>query len=300
MKRKAIRSVLYYLLIIARFIIRLFPLGLGLFIGGILGRLAYYIVRKERIKTLANLRLAFGKEKSEKEIRRIGREVFANLGKNLVELADFPKINKSNINTLVSENGLHKINKALGKKNGVIILASHFGNWELLAAYLTLKDYRGPVIARKIYYEKYDRLLNDLRASKNVEVIYRDESPKKILRVLKSGGMIGILADQDVDSVEGVFVDFFGELAYTPTAPVSLALATGAQILPCFLIREGNRRTFIVEDPIELEISGNKERDVAINTQKWSSVIESYLRKYPEQWVWMHRRWKTRPEDKNK
>ena len=92
MKRKAIRSVLYYLLIIARFIIRLFPLGLGLFIGGILGRLAYYIVRKERIKTLANLRLAFGKEKSEKEIRRIGREVFANLGKNLVELADFPKI----------------------------------------------------------------------------------------------------------------------------------------------------------------------------------------------------------------
>lgn len=295
MKYKLRRSILYYLLRGIGFIIILFPLRTGLFIGAILGRLAYYIIRRERIKTLTNLRIAFGKEKAEREIKYIAREVFANLGKNLVELINFPKINKSNIDNLVKERGLHRIDKALHKKKGVIILASHFGNWEFLAAYLTIKGYRGPVIARRIYFNKYDVVLNRLRASKNIDVIYRDESPKKILRVLKSGGMIGILADQDVDSIEGVFVDFFGKLAYTPMAPASLALATGAEILPCFLIRQRNRRTFVVEDPIELEITGNKERDILINTEKWSKVIESYIKRYPSQWVWMHRRWKTRP-----
>jgi KDO2-lipid IV(A) lauroyltransferase len=253
-------------------------------------------VRKERIKTLNNLRFAFGKEKSEKELHRIAREVFANLGRNVVELINFPKITEANIDSLVQEKGLHHINKGLRRQKGIVILASHFGNWELLAAYLTLKGYRGPVIARRIYFDKYDQALRRLRASKNVEVIYRDESPKKILKVLKSGGMVGVLADQDVDSVEGVFVDFFGKLAYTPVAPASLALATEAAILPCFLIREGSKRTFVVEKPVELEITGNKERDIATNTQKWSHVLESYIRKYPSQWVWMHKRWKTRPD----
>lgn len=295
MKRKLRRHVLYYLLQAVAFILRLFPLRVGLFIGGGLGVLAYYFVRKERLKTLANLRLAFGKEKSEKEIERIGRRVFANLGKNLVELVNFPKINRKNIDSLIEDKGLHKIDKALAKGKGVIILASHFGNWEFLAACLTTKGYSGPVIARRLRFEKYDRLLNRLRASKHVDIIYRDESPKKILRTLKKGGMIGVLADQDVDSVEGVFVDFFGKLAYTPIAPVSLAMATGAAMLPCFLVREGKKRAFVVEDPVELEVTGNKERDIAVNTEKWSKVLESYIRKYPDQWVWMHRRWKTRP-----
>jgi len=295
MKHKIRRSIIYYLLRIVAFIIILFPLGVGLFIGGMLGRLAYFLVRKERIKTLSNLRLAFAKEKSDAEIKRIAREVFANLGKNLVELINFPKINVNNIDALIKDEGLHKIDKGLKGRKGVIILASHFGNWELLAAYLTTKGYKGPVIGRRIYYDKYDKLLNKVRASKNVEIIYRDESPKKVLKVLKDGGMIGVLADQDVDSVEGVFIDFFGQLAYTPTAPVKLALATEAQVLPCFLVREGNKRKFIVEDPIELDVTGNKERDIAVNTEKWSKVLESYLKQYPDQWVWMHKRWKTRP-----
>lgn len=296
MKHKLRRSIIYYLLKAVSVIIILLPFEVGLVVGAVLGKLAYYIVRKERLKALVNLRIAFGNEKRESEIRHIACGVFANLGRNLVELINFPKINKGNIDRLIREKGLHKIDKALRRKKGLIILASHFGNWELLAAYLTLKGYEGPVIAKRIYFDKYDEALNRLRAGKNVEVIYRDESPKRILHVLKSGGMIGLLADQDVDSIDGVFVDFFGKLAYTPTAPIALALATGAEILPCFLVREGRRRTFIVEDPVQLSISGNKERDILINTEKWSKVIESYIRKYPSQWVWMHRRWKTRPE----
>ena len=297
MKRKIKRHVLYYLLRIVAFILYLFPLKLGLYLGSILGVLTYYIIRKERLKTLANLRLAFGKEKSEKEVERIARDVFVNLGKNLIELVNFPKINASNVDALIEDKGLGKIDKALHRGKGVIIMVSHFGNWELFGAYLTTKGYSGPVIARRLRFEKYDRLLNKLRASKNIEVVYRDESPKKILKALKKGGMIAILADQDVDAVQGVFVDFFGKLAYTPVAPVTLAMATGAVMLPCFLVRERNKRAFIVEDPVELEITGNKERDIMVNTQKWSKVLESYIRKYPSQWVWMHRRWKTRPTE---
>lgn len=297
MKRKLKRNIIYYLLRIAASILILFPLYIGLYIGSILGRLAYYLAAKERSKTIANLRLAFGKEKSEAEIRCIARQVFENLGKNLIELINFPKINESNIDKLIENKGLHKIDKALAGKKGLVILPSHFGNWELLGAYLAVKGYRGPVIARRVRFDKFDRLLNELRAGKNVEVIYRDESPKKILKVLKKGGMIGVLADQDVDSVEGVFVDFFGELAHTPTAPVVLALTTGAPIIPCFLIREGNRRKCVIENPIELDITGNRERDILVNTEKWSKVLESYIRKYPSQWVWMHRRWKTRPKE---
>jgi len=296
MKRKLRRNIIYYLLRIAASLLILFPLYIGVYIGSILGRLAYYLVVKERSKTIANLRLAFGKEKSEAEIRRIARQVFENLGKNLIELINFPKINKSNIDKLVEDKGLHKIDKALAMKKGVIMLTGHFGSWELVATYLAVKGYRGSIIVRRARFDKFDRLLNKLRTRENLEIIYRDESPKKILKILKKGGLICVLADQDVDSIEGVFVDFFGELAHTPTAPVALALTTGAAILPCFLIREGNKRKFVVEDPIEFDITGNKERDILVNTEKWSKVLESYIRKYPSQWVWMHRRWKTRPK----
>jgi len=300
MKRWLRRNLLYYLLRIAAFIIYILPLRVGLFVGSFLGKAGYYLVRKERIKTLNHLRMAFGGEKSEKEIARIACEAFGNQGKNVVEIVNYPKINKSNIDSLIEAKGLHKFDKVLEKKKGLIIMASHFGNWEFLGAYLCGKGYKGPVVARRIRFDKFDKLLNSLRASKDVEVLYRDESPRKALKILKGGGIIGILADQDVDSVEGVFVDFFGKPAYTPTGPVVLAMTTGAQMVPCFLVRHGNKRKCIVEDPIELEVTGNKERDILVNTEKWSKVLESYIRKYPSQWVWMHRRWKTRPKQNQK
>ncbi|MDD5436688.1 MAG: lysophospholipid acyltransferase family protein, partial [Candidatus Omnitrophica bacterium] len=99
-------------------------------------------------------------------------------------------------------------------------------------------------------------------------------------------------------SVDGVFVDFFGRQAYTPTGPVVLARASGAVLLPVFIIREGRRHTISIEEPVELVDTGNKEADLISNTQKWSNVVESYVRRYPDQWVWMHRRWKTKKNDK--
>jgi KDO2-lipid IV(A) lauroyltransferase len=142
-------------------------------------------------------------------------------------------------------------------------------------------------------FSKYTDWVNDLRSKKNIKVILRQNSFKELLSILTSNQLLGILPDQDVDSVEGVFVDFFGQKAYTPVGPVSLALASGAALITCYIYRDNNHHQIVIDDPIELTISGDKQRDLVVNTEKWQKRIESYIRLYPEQWVWMHKRWKT-------
>jgi len=275
-------------------LIYLLPIRVSRPLGGFAGNVAYFVLGRYRRIALENLSIAFGSLKTPLEIRRIAGKVFENLGKNAAEMLGFPKLNSGNIDRLVEITGLDKVDKALGAGKGVIVITGHFGNWELLALSIRVKGYHGAVIGRRIYFYKYDAFLNYLRGTHDVNVIYRDDSPKKILRVLKSNGIIGILADQDVDSVDGVFVPFFGRDAYTPSGPVLLARASGAVLMPAFIVRRDGRHTLVFEDPVELEDTGDKERDLAANTMKWSAVVESYIRRYPEQWVWMHRRWKTK------
>ena len=295
MKFKLRRYFLYYLGRCLAFLFYLIPFRAGVAIGGFLGGLAFYIVGKYRLAAIENLEAAFGHEKSGPDIRAIAKQVFKNLGKNAAELVNFPKINKSNIDKFVRLKNADILDKALEKGNGAIILTGHFGNWEFLGAALRIKGYKGAAIGKRIYFGKYDAYLNSLRRVHDVNVIYRDESPKKILRVLKDNGVIGMSADQDVDSVNGVFVDFFGKPAYTPTGPVTLARASGAALIPAFVIRDNCHHTIEMKEPIELVDTGDKEKDMIENTRRWSDVVEFYIRRYPEQWVWMHRRWKTKP-----
>jgi KDO2-lipid IV(A) lauroyltransferase len=267
--------------------------GVGSAIAAFLGRCAFYLLPKYRKTTIDNLTRAFGSEKGSEEIRRIAAKVFENLGRNAAELINFPKITKRNIDRLVRIEGIDTVDASFARGKGTIILAAHLGNWELTGLVFRIKDYPGQTIGKKIYFHKYDNWLNGLRRAQDINVIYRDESPRKMLRVLKDNKILGIVADQDVDSVEGVFVNFFGSAAYTPIGPVALAKATGASIIPVFVVREGAHHRFIVEKPVELIDTGNKDVDIVTNTQRWSNVVESYIRRYPEQWVWMHRRWKT-------
>jgi len=300
MEYKYRRYFLYYLAKTTAFLIYLLPRALSLPLGSYIGRAAYWSLPRYRRLTLENLTVALGKDKTPAELRAIAEGVFRNLGRNAVELLNFPKIRRHAIGRLVTIEGLDKLNAALALGKGVVLVTGHFGNWELLALTIRLKGYRGAVIGRRIYFEKYDTFLNCLRRVHDVDVIYRDDSPKKILRVLKDNGIIGILADQDVDSVGGVFVTFFGTRAYTPSAPVLLARASGAALIPGFIIRQNGRHRLVITDPVELVDTGDKENDLVTNTQRWSDVVESYIRRYPEQWVWMHRRWKTRPPGEKK
>ena len=272
----------------------LLPYRAGFSFGGKLGKWAFHVLAKEKKKTLQHLRMAFGSEKSEREIEKIGEAVFEHYGQMLAELALIDKLIPK-FDDYVRASGYENFDKGLAAGKGIVVIIAHFGNWEIMGGYTAMKGYPCNVIARRIYFDKYDRLLVNLRKKLKMQNIYRDESPKKMLAVLKRNQMLGFVVDQDVESVEGVFVDFFNRPAYTPTAPVRFALASGAVMLPVFMIREGMRHHMIVEPAIELTDTGNKEEDVRINTQKWVSIQEKYIRQYPHLWVWNHKRWKTTP-----
>lgn len=296
MKIKSRRYYVYALACIAGFFVGILPLKLGILLAGLISKVVYFVSKKERERTLDNLRLAFP-EKSAAETEGIARGVFSNVCKNAVELVNTYKLNRNTVEKWVGCQGAEKINEALAKGKGYIALASHFGNWELIPIYFSLKGVKANIIVRRIYFERYDRFIQGMRRSKGVNIIYRDESPRKILRALKRNEGVGILADQDVDSVDGVFVDFFGRPAFTPIAPVAISLATGAPLMPFFCIRENGRHRIVVESPIEMEQKATKEETLKFNTQKWTRVLESQIKKYPEQWVWMHRRWRTKKDE---
>lgn len=296
MKHRLRRKFLYILLLLLDKFILLLPLNLAIIIGRLGGALAYLFLPRYSKITKENLKYAFNGVKSVHQINKIAVKVFCNLGMSAAEILSIPK-KKRELNKKIHGIGFEKLDKAFTKGKGVIILGAHLGNWELLPVYLVANGYYTNTIARRIYYEKYDEWVRLLRNSTGVNVIFRDESARKILEVLKNNELLGIMPDQDIDSVEGVFVNFFGRPAYTPIAPVALAMKMGCPILPCFIIRENGGHKIIIEDPINLRITDNKQEDIVKNTQAWSAIVESYIRRYPEQWVWMHRRWKTKPPE---
>jgi len=300
MKNRFRRRVLFRLTLFIRSLLKHLPLSWGLIFGTWVGTLTFWMLPKERKKTLEHLELAFSGEKTPKELKRIGQRVFQNLGRTVAELIHFQKFTRETIDQWVTVEGSSKLDAALQRGKGGIILVAHFGNWELLARTMALKGYRGNIIVKAVYDPQFDKLLKDIRNVPGIHYINRDESPRKFLEVFKKNEFLGILADQDIDSVEGIFVPFFGRDAYTPVAPAQFSIRCDAPIFPCFMVRtEKNQHRLIIEDPLYAEKDLDREEAVQKLTRKWMMVTESYIRRYPDQWVWMHRRWKTRPEMKS-
>lgn len=274
----------------------LFPRRMNYAIAHGLGFSIYWLLPKERFKMSEHLKVAFGSEKTDRELTQIGQRVFIHLAKSAMDVLCFPKLTRARVEKMVLSDGTEKLDRALSWGNGVIALTGHLGNWELLASYFRFLGYPGSLMGKRIYYDKFNDILVKLRASGLVSTIYRDESPRKVLSDLKANHVIGISADQDIDSLDGIFVSFLGRLAWTPTGPAKLALASGAAIVPAFMIHEGNQYRLYLEDPIL--VNQNLDRDVAIReaTETWSSVVERYVKRFPDQWVWMHNRWKTQKQ----
>jgi len=202
------------------------------------------VVPKQRNKVIKHLRFAWRGRKSDREIKRIARGVFKNLAMTGVDFIFLPRLKGDKIHQWVDFNDEYmRANRILDEGNGMIIVTGHIGNWELLAAAFTLRGYGGAVVGKRLYYEKYNKMLVNLRESVGVRTIYRDSSPREMLKVLKQNQILGILPDQDVDSVEGVFINFFNQPAYTPSGPVILAAASRAAIIPCFMARQGYRQS---------------------------------------------------------
>ncbi|OGW87014.1 MAG: hypothetical protein A3C35_00630 [Omnitrophica bacterium RIFCSPHIGHO2_02_FULL_46_11] len=300
-KTRKHRFFLYLGLELLRHLVLILPRWLNHAMASGIGFSAYWILPKERAKTVRHLKEAFGNEKSEREFLKIGQEAFIHLSKSAIDVLCFPKLNQKRIERLVRfDVGRSLLDDALARGNGAIVLTGHIGNWELLASYFRFLGYPGSLVGRRIYYELFNQVLVSLRKSALVSTIYRDESPRQVLAELKANHTIGMSADQDVDSIEGIFVPFFGKPAWTPTGPAKIALASGAAIVPAFMMHEGDHYRLFVEEPIWPSQEESKEKAVKMMTEAWSQIVERYVRLFPNQWVWMHNRWKTKAEPQTK
>ena len=297
-KKKPYRFVVYLLARLAAAFWLLLPRRMALAVAGAAGEAGYFLVSRQREKALKSLRLAYGIQKSEAEIRQIARGVFRNFAQTAVEILRFPRLTPKRLAKIVDLGQSVRVYKdLLAEGKGLIAITAHMGNWELLAGTFGLMGFRGAVIARKIYYEPYDRWIVGLRRSIGVPTIYREGASREILKVLGRGEIIGMLPDQDIDSLKGVFVNFFGRPAYTPVAPVRLAVQLGTPILPNFLVRTRGGRYKIILGEVIRPLQGDKsECAIAECTAKWMHSFEQVIRQYPDQWGWMHDRWKTQPE----
>lgn len=297
-KKKPYRFLLYLLGRMGAGLFSLLPRSLALRFARFVGAIGYYVVTRYSGQTREHLQLAFGREKSEAEINRLARGVFEHLAMTGAEILQFPKLTREKVAKIVNaEEATRVYDSILKEGKGLISITAHIGNWELLAGTFGIRDYRGAVLARRIYYEPFNQWIVGLRQAIGVPTLYRDQSSREILERLADNQIIGLLPDQDLPGLKGIFVPFFGRLAYTPVAPVRLSLSSGAPIVTNFLVWEkGDDYRLIVGEVIRPRITTTRDEAIRVCTEMWMRSFEQVIRRYPDQWAWMHDRWKTQPE----
>jgi KDO2-lipid IV(A) lauroyltransferase len=274
------------------------PLRVALRLGAWLGELFYIFDVRDRRIALFNLSIAFP-EKSLAERRRILRASCRNLGRVAAEFCHLPQLTAQNIAALVSFADRPAWERALERaaERGMVIVTAHFGNWELLAYAHGLLGHPITLVHRPMHNPLFDQAITAIRVAAGTRAIKKKAAAKEALRALKQRGILVIPSDQNQTFSVGVFVDLFGKLACTSPGAARLAMLTGAPIVPVFLVREGEGARHRVEilPEIEMVSSGDRVADIRTNTERCSKAIEAMLRRYPEQWIWFHKRWKTRP-----
>jgi len=269
------------------------PLRRVLFTGFF--RMFYHLVPRQRLIAVYNLRHAFP-EKKDDEIVAIARAVYRNLGIVAAEFFDLPRLTIENIGKLVEAEGLENCTQALAKGRGALLFGAHFGNWELEAVAVSLLIKPLVVIYRPLDSDLLDCLVLRVRSSTGNNPLAKDRAMRSMLRSLKHNEMLGILIDQNVAWYEGIFVDYFGRPACTTDGLALLALHTEAPVLPAYMARRPDGRYRLVIGPeVDVTRTGDREADVLANTQRFTKIIEETVRLYPDQWLWVHQRWKTQP-----
>ncbi len=262
-----------------------------------MARILYALLATWRKTTVVNLRIAFP-EWNESQRKAVIHGMVRNLGWMAAEFARFPKYSKENIEQIVLLDGHENFLEGQRRGKGVLYLTGHLGAWELSSFAHALYGFPLHYMARPIDNKKVDDLLNGYRCLSGNRPIFKNESARVMLKILKEAGTIGILADQNTMPEEAVFVDFFGKQASTTTGIARVALHTDAAVVPGYAVWDASIRKYRLrfEPPVELVRTGDAERDIIENTQRFTKVIEEIVRKYPEQWVWVHGRWNTRPK----
>jgi KDO2-lipid IV(A) lauroyltransferase len=244
-----------------------------------------------------NLRLAFP-EWNDEQRREAIRNMSRYLGWQAVEFARFPQYNRGNIEQTIEIQGHENFLEAQRRGKGVLILTGHIGAWEVSSFAHAVYGYPMHFMARPLDNARLDGFINRYRCLSGNQPIYKNESARAVLKALNNAGIVGILADQNTLPEEGAFVEFFGTTACTTTGIARLALHTGAAVVPGYAYWDVASRKYKLrfEPAVELAESGDAERDIQENTQRFAKITESIIREFPEQWVWVHARWKTRPK----
>ena len=265
---------------------------------GISAALAIYHLRgRLRGVGLRNLEMAFP-EKSLEERRQLLRGVFVSLGRQLAEFCLLPSLTLQNVDQVVIYDGFENYDAARKRGKGVLFLTGHLGAWELSSFVHSLHGNPLHIVMRGLDNPYVDRLVQSYRTMHGNTTVDKDNFVRGLLGAMKTGETVGILMDTNMTPPQGVFVDLFGRLACTASGLARIALRTDAAVVPGFCVWDSTLRKYRLRfDPaVELVRTGNDELDALANTAKFTKVIEKFVRKYPDQWLWVHRRWKTRPE----
>jgi len=270
-----------------------FSMNLGAWFGRVFQRFAPKLNRVGR----RNLELALP-DSGEIERRKILRGVFESLGRQMGFVSHFSRLASGNLSEIVDVQGIEHCAAASAAGRGVIIFTAHFGGWEASHLAVSAAGFPVNVIVRKIDNPLVENYVDNLRNRFGSRTIDKKTSAREMFRRLRAGEILGILTDLNTQEHEGVFVDFFGVPASTTTSIAKLALKTNAAVLPAFAVWEEAKGKYVVylEPPIEYRKTANADEDVKNLTRDITSVVEKYVRKYPEQWLWIHKRWNTRPK----
>jgi KDO2-lipid IV(A) lauroyltransferase len=298
-KQGKLRIKLEYLL--ARSLVTslgILPRALALRVGEGLGRLGYFLAGGLRRTGERNLEIAFP-ELTNDQRRKLLVRSFESLGRLLAEFSQFPKLKAEQLRQLIEydEVGLAHLRQAEADQRGVIFLTGHIGAWEVLSFGWSALEYPISFLVRPLDNPLVEEMIERIRTRFGNRAIDKKSAARQAIRVLREGGTLGILSDLNTQEFEGVFVPFFGKLACTTAGIATLALKTDAVVIPtCAVWDAGKRRYFFHGDPpVELIRTGDHQRDVELNTIRFAAAVERMVRLYPDQWLWIHKRWKTRP-----
>lgn len=265
-------------------------------IGAGIGALCYRLFGRLRSVGLRNLMLAYP-DWSLRRREETLRIVYRNLGLQLAEFCLMRSYTAARASRFIEYDGLDRYLAARGAGKGVLVLTGHLGAWELSSFYHSLAGYPMGLVIRRLDNELVDRFVNRIRCLHGNRVIHKDDFARGLISSMRAGETVGILMDTNMTPPQGVFVPYFGVQACTASGLAKVALKTDAAVLPGFLLWSEERQKYVLwfGDRLELVRTGDADRDVLANTAMFTAAIEAAVRQHPEQWLWMHRRWKTRP-----
>lgn len=267
----------------------LLPLTISKRIGDLIGAVTWCFVPEKR-KTMAAGNIVMALNVDEDTAKKIAKQSWTRFGRMLIEVLTFPNL-KRHMRDYVQVEGLENLDKALLYGNGAILATAHSGNWELIGGALACRDYPVVGVAQKQTNAGMDRLINEYRALTGMHITYKN-GVREMIKLLGTGHIVGLAMDQDAGK-DGVMLDFFGRLASCPQGPAFLARMKNAPVLPLF-IRENRdgTHTLLIQEVLWVERSENKHEDIKETTRKLTKIIEEHIRAYPNEWFWLHNRWK--------